>query len=198
LQSWDTAISDEPTAAYSACTTWGVWGEKSEDELFRMMLLSVWRDRVGYPELRSRAQRLAKDYKDIGEHKNPMPAQRTVDICLIEAKATGDPLIRDLRLGGVPAIGYMPKGDKNARVQRAAPLIECGLIYLQAEEKNPERLTATAEEFLETVITFPNGESKDLVDSMTQAILYLRDFDTLIHTSDVKEDEIITKPRKLY
>ena len=92
----------------------------------------------------------------------------------------------------------MPKGDKNARVQRAAPLIECGLIYLQAEEKNPEKLQSFAEEFLETVITFPNGESKDLVDSMTQAILYLRDFDTLIHTSDVKEDEIITKPRKLY
>ncbi len=62
MQSWDTAISDEPTAAYSACTTWGVWGEKSDDELFRMMLLSSWRGRVGYPELRSRAQRLAKDY----------------------------------------------------------------------------------------------------------------------------------------
>jgi predicted phage terminase large subunit-like protein len=127
-----------------------------------------------------------------------MPAQRSVDICLIEAKATGDPLIRDLRLGGVPARGYTPKGDKNARVQRAAPLIECGLVYLQAEEKNPERITPMAEEFLETVITFPNGESKDLVDSMTQTILYLRDFDTLIHTSDVKEDEIVTKRKKLY
>ena len=55
-----------------------------------------------------------------------------------------------------------------------------------------------ADEFLETVITFPNGESKDLVDSMTQVILYLREFDTLIHTSDVKEDETITKIRKLY
>ncbi len=70
-----------------------------------------------------------------------MPAQRTVDICLIEAKATGDPLIRDLRLGGVSARGYTPKGDKNARVQRAAPLIECGLVYLPTEEKNPERIT---------------------------------------------------------
>jgi phage terminase large subunit-like protein len=56
-----------------------------------------------------------------------------------------------------------------------------------------------AEEFLETVITFPNGESKDLVDSMTQAILYLRDFDALVHTSDVKEDdENRAKFRKLY
>jgi hypothetical protein len=92
IQSWDTAISDEPTSSYSACTTWGVWGEKSEDGLFRMLLLSSWRGRVGYPELRARAQRLAKDYKDTGEHKNPMPVQRTVDYCLIEAKATGDPL----------------------------------------------------------------------------------------------------------
>jgi len=128
-----------------------------------------------------------------------MPAQRSVDICLIEAKATGDPLIRDLRLGGVPARGYTPKGDKNARVQRAAPFIECGLVYLQAEEKNPERLTPFAEEFLETVITFPNGESKDLVDSMTQVLLYLRDFDALVHTSDVKEeDENRATFRKLY
>jgi hypothetical protein len=47
---------------YSACTTWGVWSEKSEDELFRMMLLSSWRGRIGYPDLRARAQRLAKDY----------------------------------------------------------------------------------------------------------------------------------------
>ena len=70
---------------------------------------------------------------------------------------------------------------------------------MQAEEKNPERLTVTAEEFLETVITFPNGESKDLVDSMTQVLLYLRDFDALVHTSDVKEgDENTVTFRKLY
>lgn len=189
IQSWDTAISDEPTAAYSACSTWGVWGENSEDKLFKIMLLSVWRDRVGYPELRARAQRLAKDYKDIGEHKNPMPAQSSVDCCLIEAKATGDPLIRDLRLAGIPAIGYDPKGDKKARVQRAAPLIECGLVYLQTEEKNPERLTPMAEEFLETVITFPTGESRDLVDTLTQVLLYLRDNELLMHVTDERDED---------
>jgi predicted phage terminase large subunit-like protein len=190
IQSWDTAISDEPTAAYSACTTWGVWGGNFEDRLHRIMLLSMWRGRAGYPELRSRAQRLAKDYKDTGEHKNPMPAQSRVDSCLIEAKATGDPLIRDLRLAGIPATGYTPKGDKKARVQRAAPLIECGLVYLPTEEKNPERLQGFAEEFLETVITFPTGESRDLVDTMTQVMLYLRDNDALMHVTDeVDEDE---------
>ena len=189
IQSWDTAISDEPTAAYSACTTWGVWGEKSEDKLFKIMLLSMWRDRVGYPDLRARAQRLARDYKDTGEHKNPFPAQSSVDCCLIEAKATGDPLIRDLRIGGIPAIGYDPKGDKKARVQRAAPLIESGLVYLPTEDKNPERLTFMAEEFLETVITFPTGESRDLVDTLTQVILYLRDNELLMHVTDERDED---------
>ena len=108
----------------------------------------------------------------------------------IEAKATGDPLIRDLRLAGIPATGYTPKGDKKARVQRAAPLIECGLVYLPTEEKNPERLQGFAEEFLETVITFPTGESRDLVDTMTQIMLYLRDNELLMHVTDeIDEDE---------
>jgi len=149
----------------------------------------MWRGRVGYPELRSRAQRLARDYKDTGENKNPYPAQLSVDTCLIEAKATGDPLIRDLRLAGVPAIGYTPKGDKGARVQRVSPLIECGLVYLPTEEQNNEKLTAFADEFLETVITFPTGESRDLVDTMTQALSYLRDNESLMHTTDEVDEE---------
>jgi predicted phage terminase large subunit-like protein len=189
IQSWDTAFSDAPTSSYSACTTWGVWGQNSEEGLFKVMLLSMWRGRVGYPELRSRAQRLARDYKDTGENKNPYPAQLSVDTCLIEAKATGDPLIRDLRLAGVPAIGYTPKGDKGARVQRVSPLIECGLVYLPTEEQNNEKLTAFADEFLETVITFPTGESRDLVDTMTQALSYLRDNESLMHTTDEVDEE---------
>ncbi|MEA0971727.1 Terminase-like family protein [Candidatus Megaera venefica] len=65
LQSWDTAISDKPTSAYSACTTWGVF--KDEDDVKKVILLSVWRGRVLYPDLRKRAQRLYKNYLDTGE-----------------------------------------------------------------------------------------------------------------------------------
>jgi predicted phage terminase large subunit-like protein len=153
------------------------------------MLISMWRGRVGYPELRARAQRLARDYKDTGEHKNPFPAQRRADRCLIEAKATGDPLIRDLRLAGVPATPYTPKGDKTSRVQRVAASIECGLIYLPTEEKDHDRLLPFADEFLESVITFPNSEARDLVDTMTQALSYLKDNDCLSHPTDEKDEE---------
>jgi predicted phage terminase large subunit-like protein len=199
IQSWDTAFSDSPTAAYSACTTWGVWGENSEDGLFKIILLSMWRDRVGYPDLRIRAQRLAKDFKDTGEHKNLFPAQNKVDRCLIEAKATGDPLIRDLRNAGVPAIGYTPKGDKTSRVQRVSAFIECGLVYLPTENNNQEKLQPFADEFLESVITFPNAESRDLVDTMTQVLSYLKDNDVLMHKTDIiEEDEPIIKNKRFY
>ena len=189
IQSWDTAISDSSTAAYSACTTWGAWSENSEDGLYKVILLSMWRGRVGYPKLRDRAKRLAKDYKDIGVNNNLLPAQSRIDCCLIEAKATGDPLVRDLRLAGVPAIGYQPKGDKTSRVQRVAPSIECGLVYLPTEEKNRDKLVPFADEFLESVITFPNSESRDLVDTMTQALSYLKDNDCLPHSFDEREKE---------
>ena len=199
IQSWDTAISDSPTAAYSACTTWGVWGENSEDRLYKVILISIWRGRVGYPALRSRAKRLAKDYRDTGENENLFPAQSRVDCCLIEAKATGDPLIRDLKDAGIPAIGYQPKGDKTSRVQRVAASIECGLVYLPTEEKNQDKLQAFADEFLESVITFPNSESRDLVDTMTQALSYLKDNNLLTHKTDVvEEDEPVIKTRRLY
>ena len=197
IQSWDTAISDSSTAAYSACTTWGVWCENVEEGLYKVILLSMWRGRVGYPELRDRAKRLAKDYKDIGVNNNLLPAQSRIDCCLIEAKATGDPLVRDLRLAGVPAIGYQPKGDKTSRVQRVAPSIECGLVYLPTEEKNRDKLVPFADEFLESVITFPNSDSRDLVDTMTQALSYLRDNDILPHPSDEreKETELVYRPK---
>ena len=199
IQSWDTAISDSPTAAYSACTTWGVWRENSETGLFKVMLLSMWRGRVVYPDLRARAQRLAKDYKDTGINKNLFPAQSRVDCCLIEAKATGDPLIRDLRDAGIPAIGYDPKGDKTSRVQRVSAFIECGLVYLPTEDKNQDKLLPFADEFLESVITFPNAESRDLVDTMTQALSYLKDNDALMHKTDApEEDEPVIKTRRLY
>jgi predicted phage terminase large subunit-like protein len=149
----------------------------------------MWRGRVGYPELRTRAQRLAKDYKDTGVHKNPFPAQRSVDRCLIEAKATGDPLIRDLRLAGVPATPYTPRGDKTSRVQRVTASIECGLVYLPTEEKDHDRLLPFADEFLESVITFPNSDARDLVDTMTQTLSYLKDNNCLSHPTDEKDDE---------
>ena len=103
------------------------------------------------------------------------------------------------RDAGIPAIGYDPKGDKTSRVQRVSAFIECGLVYLPTEEKNQDKLLPFADEFLESVITFPNAESRDLVDTMTQALSYLKDNDALMHKTDApEEDEPIIKNKRFY
>jgi predicted phage terminase large subunit-like protein len=124
------------------------------------------------------------------------PAIGRVDVCLIEAKATGDPLIRDLRNAGIRAIPYIPKGDKNSRVQIILPYIESGLVWLPTESKNEDRLLPFADEFVESVSSFPNAESRDLVDTMTQALSYIRDHAHLRHPKDKYEDEIVQQPRR--
>lgn len=198
ILSCDPAISDSATASYSACTTWGVFID--DDEIYNVILLSMWRGRVGYPDLRARMLRLSKDYKDTGEHKNLHHAIYKVDSILIENKATGDPLIRDLRQAGVMATPYNPtrQGDKEGRVQRIAHFIESGLIWLPTNVKDKDKLLSWADEFLDAVASFPNAESRDLVDSMTQAFSKLRDHNMLSHPKNKKEVERYPKPKVLY
>lgn len=194
IQSWDCGISDSPTASYSACTTWGVFVD--DDKLYNIILLSQWRGRVGYPELRKRAERLYVNFFDTEQIKNNYVPKRNVDKVLIEAKATGDPLIRDLRIAGVPAIGYEPKGDKESRVQRVSHFIETGLVWMPTIKDNPDKLMSWAEEFIEEAASFPNASSRDLVDSMTQCFSYLRDYTGML--GHKKQEDYYQSPRRVY
>jgi predicted phage terminase large subunit-like protein len=199
LQSWDTAISDTPTSAYSACTTWGVFYDT--DGIGNAILLSVWKGRVDYPELRERAQRLFKNYKDV-EKEPPHVSVKAIpiDCCLIESKATGDPLIKDLRRAGIVAQPFNPTrlGDKTARVNAITHIIEGGLIWMQAQAPNFDMLIPFADKFVDEVIRFPNAESRDLVDSMTQALFKLYESGMISHPKDEHWEQPEFKHRALY
>ncbi len=181
LQSWDTALNGNEMSAFSACTTWGVFYDQYNIE--NIILLSVWRGRVEYPDLRERAKRLFYDYRDTGTLM-PTGNPRPVDMCLVEAKATGDPLINDLNRSGIIAIPFMPKGDKIARVRFITPLIEGGRVWLMAKGPSYDRLVPFADEFLESAAKFPNADSRDLVDTMTQALTKLRDAQFILNPRD--------------
>lgn len=184
IQSWDTALRADKMNAYSACTTWGVFFD--ENRIENVILLSMWRDRVEYPELRERAQRLYYDYRDTGETKNPRFNGRKVDILLVEAKASGDPLIQDLNRGGIAARPFQPEkyGDKISRVRLITHLIHGGRVWVAARPPNYNRLYPFAEEFLENCAVFPNSDSRDLVDTMTQALLQLSKVNLVTHPTD--------------
>ena len=154
LQSYDTAFSKKETADYSAITTWGVF-KPEEGGPDNIVLLDAQRGRWNFPELKEKA------YNEY-EYWEP-------DMVLIEAKATGTPLIDELRLRGIPALGFSPgKGkDKITRMHMVAPLFEAGVVWAPADKK-------FADELMEEVVSFPNGDYDDFCDSMTLALMRFR------------------------
>ncbi len=198
LQSWDTALTAKDMSAYSACTTWGIFYD--ENYIENAILLSMWRDRIEYPELRERVKRLYFDYRDTGKERNPIFKGRPVDMCLIEAKASGDPLIQDLAAAGIRAMPFVPNkyGDKIARVRLITPLIEGGRVWIPARPPSYERLLPFADTFLESVATFPNSDSRDLVDTMAQALLKLKEGKFLLNPRDDRPTAPSHKEIKVY
>lgn len=206
IQSWDTAFSTNKTAAYSACTTWGMFYDHNNVE--NVILLSMWRDRVEYTELRARAKRLYFDYRDTGKERNPRFTGKCIDMCLIEAKGSGDPLIRDLNMAGIPAQAVNPLAEKgagtsgsSAKVRRAlfvTPLLEGGRVWVVARSPRFDTLLPFADEFVEMAACFPNLESNDVIDSMSQALTKLKTGMFILTPHDPQPIIKISKESRVY
>lgn len=198
VQSWDTAFSTGKNSAYSACTTWGVFYDHNYIE--NVILLSLWRDKVEYTDLREIVKRLYVDYRDTGKKHNPNFKGRPIDMCLIEAKASGDPLIKDLSLAGIQATPVNPsqKGDKIKRVHFVTPLIEGGRVWLPARGPKFDTLLPFADEFIELAACFPNLESNDVIDTMSQALMKLKTGMFLYNPKDVREVTPSAIERRVY
>lgn len=177
VQSWDTAFKKEDKRqanqkiSYSACTTWGLFDD--EFGITNMILLNLWRDRVEFPELRSMAQKLAKDYRNNGSVDITPDGEHVPDMILIENKATGDPLNQELRRAGIVTTMYDPSldGDKIRRASLITHMVQAGRIWVPARPPNFENLTSFSKLFVDSCANFPNDdESKDVVDTFTQAV----------------------------
>jgi predicted phage terminase large subunit-like protein len=122
-----------------------------------------------FPELKQRAFMEWKEW-------NP-------DNIIVEAKASGTPLIFELRAMGIPVQEYTPtKGnDKIARLNSVADIFASGRVWVPN--------THWAEELMDEVASFPSGEHDDLVDSTSQAIMRFRKGGFLRLDTD-EEDEV--------
>ena len=153
LTSWDTAFEKNNRADYSACTTWGVFFNE-ETDAYNVILLNAFKQRMEFPELKRRALENYNEWEP--------------DSLIVEKKASGAPLIYELRAMGIPVQEYTPsKGqDKIARLNAVASLFESGVVWA------PD--THWAEEVIEEVASFPAGDHDDLVDSTTVALMRFR------------------------
>ena len=99
-------------------------------------------------------------------------------------KASGAPLVFELRAMGIPVQEYTPSrgNDKIARLNAVADIFASGHVWVPN--------THWAEELVEEVASFPSGEHDDLVDSMSQALLRYRKGGFIRLASD-EEDEVL-------
>ena len=143
-------------------------------EVANIIVLDAFKERMEFPELKRTAFDLWKEW-------NP-------DTLIVEKKAAGAPLIYEMRKMGIPISEYTPsKGsDKIARVNAVSDLFASGMVW------RPE--TRWAEELVEELASFPNGDHDDLVDSTSQALLRFRQGGFIQLDSDEVEGSFM--PRK--
>ena len=160
LVSMDTAFSTKETADYSAYTVWGVFKhivkDLNDNEIVQnnVILLSSGKGRWEFHELCAKAQEIFKKYEP--------------DFFIIEDKASGKSLIQELRRRNLPVLEYLPEKDKVFRLHACTPFFKAGRVWI------PEG-RSWAEEVVEEVIAFPHVPHDDLCDTLSQAILWLRD-----------------------
>jgi predicted phage terminase large subunit-like protein len=180
IQSWDTAFLKTERSDYCACTTWGVFYQENNLGVMvpHIILLNAFKERMEFPELKQAALEHYKEWEP--------------DSLIVEAKASGAPLVFELRAMGIPVQEYTPsKGsDKIARLNSVADIFASGRVWVPA--------TSWAEELVEEVASFPSGEHDDLVDSMTQALLRFRRGGFITLDSDEQDDPPEFRRKKAY
>ena len=178
IQSWDTAFLKTQRSDYSACTTRGVFYRPNDRgvDVANIILLNSFKRRMEFPELKQTALEHYKEWEP--------------DAIIVEAKASGAPLVFELRAMGIPVQEYTPsKGnDKIARLNAVADLFASGRVWVPA--------TSWAEELVEEVASFPSGEHDDLVDSMSQALLRFRRGGFVQLDSDEQDEPKMFKSRR--
>lgn len=178
IQSWDTAFTKNERSDYSACTTWGVFHKDENDQDTHIILLDALKERLEFPELKQRALDMYREWEP--------------DACIVEAKASGAPLVFELRKMGIPVQEFTPTrgNDKITRVNSISDLFASGKVWAPRKR--------WAEEVIEEMAAFPNSDHDDLVDSTTQALIRFRKGGLLRLQTDQADEERVYKIKRSY
>lgn len=199
VASLDTAYTEKQENDMSALTLWGLfewsgfYGEGGEQlnaivsyqgermsrsnahlssSVPQLMLMYAWAERLEFPELVDKVHATCKKFK--------------VETLLIEAKAAGHSVAQELRRRA-STLGFSvhlidPKGqDKVARAHSVVPFFDAKQVWA------PDR--SWADMVINQCARFPKGEHDDAVDSVTQALRWMRVNALLTSPEEIDEDE---------
>ena len=168
VQSYDTALTTKERSDFSVCHTWGTWISE-EDGNTNVILLNRVKGKYEFPELKVLAHEQYAEWEP--------------DSVVVEAKASGQPLIDEMRRSGIFVQDFTPgKGqDKIARMNAVSDMYSSGHVWF------PE--TSWAAATVEEILAFPAGENDDEVDAMTLALMRIRKGGLLNLTTDKQDNE---------
>lgn len=193
MASLDSSFTEQERNDPSALTIWGIF--QNQEGMNRAMLVHAWRKHLEFSGPRmpplpgeSKGQWIVRTQSKWGlmEWVKHTCERFKVDNLLIEAKASGMSAAQELqnRYGrldfGVQLCAV--KGSKEARAYAAQPTFSQLLVYAPARE--------WAELVIDEMEAFPKHKYKDLTDSTTQAIKYLRDSGLLNTEEESKANEV--------
>lgn len=183
IASLDTAYTTKQENDMSAMTIWGVFSQAPVAEAStgservyktphpKVIMLYAWAERLEIHDLIAKVAETARRFR--------------VDKLLIENKAAGISVSQELRrlyANADFAVQLMDTGaqDKVARAYAVQHLFSEGLIYA------PDKTWADI--VLNQCANFPKGKHDDLVDTVTQALRYLRTTGLLQRVEEVQSD----------
>jgi predicted phage terminase large subunit-like protein len=175
VQAFDTALTTKERSDFSVCHTWGVF-INDDDGSSNVILLNKVKGKYEFPELKTMAHEQYQEWEP--------------DSVIVEAKASGQPLIDEMRRSGIFVQDFSPgKGqDKIARLNAVADMFASGHVWF------PE--TSWAAATVEEILAFPAGEHDDEVDTMTLALMRIRKGGLLRLSTDHEDNDVLMRSRR--
>lgn len=146
IQSWDFPFDDNLGASFASGQP---WSRKGAD----VYLMGEFHEQCDFPAMKRALKKMTEDY----------PETRTK---VIENKAAGAPLIKELKHEVPGLVPWNPIGSKEARAISVSGIVEAGNVYLPHPTMCP-----WVKDWIEEVCTFPKAKLKDRVDAFVQALL---------------------------
>ena len=199
--SLDTSYGEKQENDYNALTIWGIWIDRAKNR--RVMLMYGWQKRLplhgkvvsAYPnETKVNFEQRMKENWGLIEWIADTCKRYKVKRLLIENKTRGRDVSNEInRLYARENWGCElldPVGDKVSRVHSVVPLFTDDAIWA------PD--TKWADMIISQCSSFPKAEHDDLVDSMSQAMNWLRETGLIVRADEMTaamEDKMMYRPQ---
>ena len=184
IMACDTAFEAKNSADYSAAVFFGVWYNPEDNDQPNLILLNAWRDKLEFPDLKAQILEMYNEWQP--------------DSCIIEKKASGAPLIYELRSMGIsvqevtPVRGTLQNpNSKLARLNAISDIFASGKVWAPTNQR-------WAEILIDEVASFPAGKNDDQVDCVVMALTRFRQGGFVGTTLDAPEEERFFRRKASY